>query len=242
MTRFAEEFWSDIGQGSSDMETSGGYWPTPIAADAKGSLGNFRGDGKPKRNLGQISRMRGRPISSAAVSPASLSALQVSEKAAATHDGSGPRCVEFARYSGHDGCWLKTCLGCSQLMLDGSSEKWSETWPRSGIALNGIAYRQQPLVPRISGIGSLLWRTPAASETTGGAAIVEDRMSQGHAVSLSDQVRKWPTPSARDWRSGKASIETMERNARPLNEQVGGTLNPTWVEWLQGFPLGWTEV
>ena len=21
-----------------------------------------------------------------------------------------------------------------------------------------------------------------------------------------------------------------------------GALNPTWVEWLQGFPLGWTEV
>jgi len=24
--------------------------------------------------------------------------------------------------------------------------------------------------------------------------------------------------------------------------RVGGQLNPTWVEWLQGFPMGWTEV
>jgi len=30
----------------------------------------------------------------------------------------------------------------------------------------------------------------------------------------------WATPAARDWRSGKASDETMERNSRPLNEQV----------------------
>jgi hypothetical protein len=22
--------------------------------------------------------------------------------------------------------------------------------------------------------------------------------------------------------------------------KASGSLNPTWVEWLQGFPLGWT--
>ena len=30
----------------------------------------------------------------------------------------------------------------------------------------------------------------------------------------------WATPSARDWRSGSASEETHDRNARPLSEQV----------------------
>jgi len=33
-------------------------------------------------------------------------------------------------------------------------------------------------------------------------------------------VRQWLTPSARDWRDGRASPETMQRNARPLNETV----------------------
>jgi len=51
-----------------------------------------------------------------------------------------------------------------------------------------------------------------------------------------------PTPTARDWRSGKASDATMARNARPLSEHVGGLLNPTWVEWLMGWPLKWTAV
>jgi hypothetical protein len=23
---------------------------------------------------------------------------------------------------------------------------------------------------------------------------------------------------------------------------IGGKLNPTWVEWLMGFPLGWTDL
>lgn len=30
----------------------------------------------------------------------------------------------------------------------------------------------------------------------------------------------WPTPTARDWKSGKASAETLARNARPLSEMV----------------------
>ncbi len=31
---------------------------------------------------------------------------------------------------------------------------------------------------------------------------------------------QWATPAARDWRPGDASEQTMERNARPLNEQA----------------------
>src|SRR5579875_1469170 len=53
----------------------------------------------------------------------------------------------------------------------------------------------------------------------------------------------WPTPTARDWRSGKSSARTRARNSRPLNEIAapGGALNPLWVEWLMGFPPGWTD-
>lgn len=59
---------------------------------------------------------------------------------------------------------------------------------------------------------------------------------------LATAVLKCATPTARDWKSGKASQATMERNSRPLSEQIGGSLNPTWVEWLMGWPLGWTDL
>ena len=58
----------------------------------------------------------------------------------------------------------------------------------------------------------------------------------------------WATASARDWKNGKASQETMERNSRPLNEQVAhseskpGSLSPDWVELLMGWPLRWTAL
>ncbi len=50
------------------------------------------------------------------------------------------------------------------------------------------------------------------------------------------------TPTARDYRSGKASQATLDKNSRPLSEQIGGSLNPRWVEWLMGWPIGWTSL
>lgn len=49
----------------------------------------------------------------------------------------------------------------------------------------------------------------------------------------------WPTVTARDWKSGSKG---KQKNSRPLSEEVGGQLNPTWVEWLMGYPLEWTEL
>ena len=58
---------------------------------------------------------------------------------------------------------------------------------------------------------------------------------------LHTAVTKLATPISRDWRSGKASAATMERNARPLSEQIGGLLNPEFVEKMMGWPLNWTR-
>ena len=35
-------------------------------------------------------------------------------------------------------------------------------------------------------------------------------------------------------------ISAEER--RSMAAGNGGQLNPTWVEWLMGFPLGWTDL
>ena len=49
-----------------------------------------------------------------------------------------------------------------------------------------------------------------------------------------------PTPTAQD-ASNNGGPSQYERNSLPLNAVAGGALNPTWVEWLMGFPLGWTD-
>lgn len=81
------------------------------------------------------------------------------------------------------------------------------------------------------------WPTPTVCGNYNRKGL-SDRSGDGLATAVS----RCATPTARDWKSGKASDATMERNSRPLSEQIGGSLNPTWVEWLMGWPLGWTDL
>ena len=59
---------------------------------------------------------------------------------------------------------------------------------------------------------------------------------------------KWPTPTARDGK-GAAHYKDPKRNEADLTNKARsadgvqrGSLNPMWVEWLMGFPLGWTDL
>ena len=52
---------------------------------------------------------------------------------------------------------------------------------------------------------------------------------------------RFATPQARDFRTGQQSRWENPEKTRNLNDQIGGQLNPTWVEWLMGWPLGWTD-
>jgi len=54
----------------------------------------------------------------------------------------------------------------------------------------------------------------------------------------------YPTPTQRDWRSGKGKTQKERgRSAGPsLSESCHGRLNPDWVEWLMGWPIGWSDL
>ena len=68
--------------------------------------------------------------------------------------------------------------------------------------------------------------------------------------------KNWPTPTSRDhngaYKTGaliRKDGKSREFDALPnavLNgmgaETATGQLNPTWVEWLMGWPLGWTDL
>ena len=60
-------------------------------------------------------------------------------------------------------------------------------------------------------------------------------------ASLSQIVSMWPTPKARDHRS-PGGLAELARNAPDLPTQMGGKLNPDWVEWLMGWPRGATRL
>lgn len=52
---------------------------------------------------------------------------------------------------------------------------------------------------------------------------------------------QFPSPAARDYRSGKGR-QPDNGHTPQLPEVIGGTLNPTWVAWLMGWPLEATRL
>lgn len=58
---------------------------------------------------------------------------------------------------------------------------------------------------------------------------------------LATAVRTWPTPTAHNAKETNAPSESG-RNTPTLAAQAGGPLNPEWVEWLMGWPIGHTDL
>ena len=64
-----------------------------------------------------------------------------------------------------------------------------------------------------------------------------------YQVTLDRAVAMWPTPTARDHKDTgvNTNYEKAKKKGR-LAGHTGGSLNPTWVEWLMGYPSGWTDL
>jgi hypothetical protein len=155
-----------------------------------------------------------------------------------TNDICGPCSpTAFAWYDPDTHCW-KTFQGT---FLSGS-DQFSQTWPRSGMTHDGIAYQLPPSARRTSAIAfSLsqgaqgpnsdgLWPTATTGDHT-------TRFAQG-GMPLGMAARMWPTPDASPH---KYRLQGNSQQSRSLNGIHGGKLNPMWVEWLMGFPIGWTD-
>jgi len=156
-----------------------------------------------------------------------------------------------------------------QCSLFEDSEWFSETWPRWGLMRDGECWElpmsERPTFER----GSGLWQTPVANDAV---ERTKGLMNSRGEPKLSAQVKMWPTPHglSKDGKSNGPSgnelwraVNLVERPMWPtpvtegLNggagarsmmdektrkELTGGSLNPTWVEWLMGWPLGWTDL
>ena len=131
---------------------------------------------------------------------------------------------------------------------------------------NGTAYRLQPLAPLTGGIasGSLptpttkhnmvspsmqkwaahrnVWATPKATDAERGGR--GDLIQQVRGNQSPSGHFRWPTPTTSDTNgpgrhgTGGLDLRTAVSEAHP----TGGSLNPTFVEFLMGFPKNWTEV
>jgi len=126
-----------------------------------------------------------------------------------------------------------------QRSLLGGWESFCQNWPRQGLMLNGAVYPQQEWERPTSAGGSSLWPTPTVSPT---------RPCEGNVRLLRAKVLVGDIPEseAMAMLNGKSPLEAQGKlpaaDQAPSQDRHIGSLNPEWVEWLQGFPIGWTDL
>ena len=88
-----------------------------------------------------------------------------------------------------------------------------------------------------------IWPTPRSCSAMAATITPESAWNEKRNPNLETIVgqRIWPTPTSHNAKETNAPSES-ERNTPTLAAQVGGHLNPTWVEWLMGWPPEWTDL
>jgi len=89
-----------------------------------------------------------------------------------------------------------------------------------------------------------LWPTPQSWDGRRGAEDREAKRARGAGgINLQAAVGMFPTPDATDNKGPSSRSEGKERPTcdDDLPTRVGGQLNPEFVEYLMGFPKGWTN-
>jgi hypothetical protein len=131
-------------------------------------------------------------------------------------------------------------------LIEGEQESL-EILPRWGMTRNGLLWELPMLEPitRGTGSGSLVnilpppphqtWPTPTAHMSKETNAPSENKRN---TPTLTAQAN-WATPTVCGNHNRKGASKT---SGDGLATQVGGKLNPMWVEWLMGWPLGWTDL
>jgi hypothetical protein len=148
----------------------------------------------------------------------------------------------FAKWSQDSYSW-KT----HQCSLAGDLDEFSGTWPQWGLMLRGECWEQQTLERTIRGIesGSLqeMFPTPRSCSAMAATITPASAWNEKRNPNLETVIgrKMYPTPTCHNSKEGAFPSE-FNRKTPTLATHAGGKLNPTWVEWLMGWTLEWTDL
>lgn len=161
-----------------------------------------------------------------------------SEKAKQMTATSGRNIAALLRNSDPLLSLVKMCLASEQLF----SMTCYLTWKTINTPGKRLLFRLAPSVRRTSGKGSLysagMWPTPKAGDADFSTPRTSGRPIE-KVTHLQTAVKFWPTPTANSY---TGAGHQGRQGGKNLQTAVGGKLNPQWVEWLMGFPVGWTDL
>ncbi len=130
---------------------------------------------------------------------------------------------------------------------------WDEDLPESSVILpkwgsmrDGVLSERMTSAHRTSAIDCGLWPTPNCIGYRSDGELmllakkansIEEYFALSSRACNSKRAKYWPTPT-----TSTGGPEPEGKTGRKLVTIVGGQLNPTWTEWLMGWPLEWTAL
>jgi hypothetical protein len=174
--------------------------------------------------------------------PASQPPLPGSAEAAKMTAGSGRQCSMLLDSLSPLGAFSKILLESS---LWTNSEEYCYVWNRLDTKFALSAFQLTPLGLSTDDNGCSLWQTPVADDAM---ERENGKINSRGEPKLSAQVMLWPTPTAMTNTGGQAMCKWGGAGAREqlrkmvTPEELNGSLNPQWVEWLMGFPIDHTAL
>jgi hypothetical protein len=193
------------------------------------------------------------PTYSSVDTPASHSAQQENDKANKTHGIYGPSVSEPYAFFDPDTHSLRMCEGTLVLGFP----EYSQTLPVSGSMQSGRLFQQLRLVHHTKETGYSLWPTPRANQAMASKITPEIAWNPKRKNNLETAVGRslWPTMTCHGENTATTNQSHVKRMAQGMkyssrlsqavaitNPNDVGYLNPLWVEWLMGFPPGWTDL
>ena len=107
-------------------------------------------------------------------------------------------------------------------------------WNQGG----GNGREGQPIRPSLEHMARHnLWKTPTAEDCRD-RAFARNNRGEPKLSAQVKMIAPWATPTAHPRTHTPRQVD----HGQQLANQVGGSLNPTWVEWLMGWCLGWTAL
>ena len=197
-------------------------------------------------------------------SPASLFPQLERDLETQTTAHSGEKCLELYSYSSRAGSSLRMFVEYLVSKTDWYSSKCALIWKTQDTKCSRLLFLLSPRMRTTDEIecGSApdMCPTPDVRGFTNDGSLQmlakysgdrEEWSRMAYRAGSKQKEKLWPTVAARDHKGGRTpealqAAGRSERNSLPdaVNHENGetGSLNPQWVEWLMGYPAGWTDL
>nr|BAR16191.1 hypothetical protein [uncultured Mediterranean phage uvMED] len=244
----------DILKQSSSLNT------TPTANTSSKDIGQMSLFGEMSKPLTQT--VAEKLTASLVATHANPSPLPGSKKARKMTATSGRECLKLLNTKDPLSSFARTCL----VTLSWVSMKCYLTWKVKATPRGRLLFQLQQLMPTIKESVSGLWPTPNAWDGNRGPRSQKNLREKNHQINLitavkdaqsPKPVKMWPTPRstshsylprtpeliAKTKRNPQTNtLEDAVQYQEGKSYKITGALNADWVEWLMGFPRGWTSL